>query len=714
MLAFLIPARGAADEQDRQEITDFEKRAGRAHGNEQVDLLIEFAGQQRGLDRHQQALETARNALREAERLGYKRGAADALASIGVTYWRAGDYQLAIDHQRRALEKREVLGDRPGMAASLNTIGLAHWGRGEYEEALVAHERALEIRRQLGDERGVAHSLNNIGAVNRSLGRYDLALEHYQEALGVRNRLGDRKDVAGSLNNIGIVYKELENYSKALEFHSRALEIKRSLKDDRAIANSLNNIGITLLEKGEPAAALEQLGEALRLYELIEDRAGRADALLYIGQCHLDLGALDRARQSYDLALTVARGIGDRETIMEAHRQLARAFAAGGDHEAALAEHMRYAEVKDQLLSEDSRRRLDEMRVRYETTRKEQEIALLQKTAELRKVRLRNEQLIRYALITGLLLIIVFGAVFARRYAHLFAFWKKHKHVGKYRLLEQIGAGGMGSVYRAHSIMDRTKTYAIKLLREELFDDERSRERFQREADLIDGLDHPNIIQIFDRGQRGNQLFIAMELLEGETLEQRTERGEIFTTEEIAGIAVQIADALSAVHRSGIVHRDLTPGNVMLIERGGSSCFVKLMDFGLAKAGQRRLTDTGILVGTIHYMSPEQFSGEGVTVASDVFSMGVLLYEICLLAKPFDGETVTDVMRSIIGDEPGDLAQLAPDLPRRLSELIARMLAKRPDERPSTGEVHRVLMGIRASIEDGVERIEQSAGGIDD
>ena len=192
----------------------------------------------------------------------------------------------------------------------------------------------------------------------------------------------------------------------------------------------------------------------------------------------------------------------------------------------------------------------------------------------------------------------------------------------------------MGVVYRAVDLSQGSRPFAVKVIREELSSDPAVRQRFVNEAAIVDQLHHPNIVRIFERGEHDGRLFIAMELLDGPSLADVIGRGEVVPVPDCLDVMAQLADALAKIHSKGIVHRDLKPENVVLVEADGRKNVVKLLDFGLATTHSlTRLTQTGMILGTISYLSPEQITDRSVTAASDLYSLGVVAYELLTLVR---------------------------------------------------------------------------------
>ena len=261
--------------------------------------------------------------------------------------------------------------------------------------------------------------------------------------------------------------------------------------------------------------------------------------------------------------------------------------------------------------------------------------------------------------------------------------------LGPYEIQAPIGAGGMGEVYRARDTR-LERIVAVKVLPTEFAGEPTLRERFDREARLISSLNHPHICALFDVGQQDDASYLVIEYLEGETLASRLEKGRI-KLDQALQIAVQIAGALDAAHRAGVVHRDIKPGNVMLTRAGA-----KLLDFGLARTGPllstsssgsimpttpAAVTAQGTILGTLQYMSPEQLDGSEADARSDIFAFGALVYEMVTGRKAFEGRSQASLIASIMSADPPPISALQPVAPAALDRVINKCLAKSADDR---------------------------------
>ncbi len=266
---------------------------------------------------------------------------------------------------------------------------------------------------------------------------------------------------------------------------------------------------------------------------------------------------------------------------------------------------------------------------------------------------------------------------------------------GRYRVGARIGTGGMADVFLAEDLQ-LGRQVALKILHRRFAEDQEFVERFRREASSAAGLSHPNVVHVFDRGEWGGTYYIAMEYLPGESLKTLVRRGGPVDPATAIDYVIQILRAARFAHQRGVIHRDLKPHNVIVDEEGR----VRVTDFGIARAGASDMTQTGSIMGTAQYLSPEQAQGHAVSAASDIYAIGIVLYELLTGTLPFDGETAVTIALKQVSEAPMPPSAVNPAVPPALDAVVLRALAKDPQQRfASAGEFIAALEQVRAGLD---------------
>ncbi len=290
---------------------------------------------------------------------------------------------------------------------------------------------------------------------------------------------------------------------------------------------------------------------------------------------------------------------------------------------------------------------------------------------------------------------------------------KGQKISDRYQIIKTIGEGGMANVYLAYdTILDRN--VAIKVLRGDLANDEKFLRRFQREALSASSLSHPNIVEVYDVGEDNGQYYIVMEYIEGKHLKNLIKKREKLTVSEVVDIMLQITDGMSCAHDSYIIHRDIKPQNIMILENG----MVKITDFGIAMAmNSTQLTQTNSVMGSVHYLPPEQASGKGSTIQSDIYSMGILMYELLSGHLPYSGDNAVEIALKHLKEPLPSIRQYLPNIPQSVENVILKATAKNPKNRYADArEMHEDLKTVldEARLNEPKYKYPYEDGNLDD
>ena len=283
---------------------------------------------------------------------------------------------------------------------------------------------------------------------------------------------------------------------------------------------------------------------------------------------------------------------------------------------------------------------------------------------------------------------------------------QRYRRLGKYELHQLLGEGAMGIVWKAYDTVLR-RYVALKLLSSSFRKTKDMQERFLREARAAGAIQHPNIVTVYDLGESEGQLFIAMELVEGRDLSDMIALRDPLALERKLDITIEVLAGLHFAHQRGVIHRDVKPSNVRIMPDGR----VKIMDFGIARLQKAETTGSGAIVGTPTYMAPEQITNGAITAATDVFSVGCMLYELLCYQRPFEAESVHGVLYQVLTTEPRPLRTMTPSIPAALERVVAKAMNKVPHERyESAGQMLSTLQQIRAALSGADEQATQPLG----
>lgn len=673
----------AGQSETEQTIIQLEKKLAAVAGEEKIDTLEKLVSH----THYHFPRECARYSRQFLELTGsgqFLSQRANVLIHYGNAQWTLGERDTPIQYANEALAIYENLGDKQGIANALRAIGNFYKRKDYYSVALDYLLKSLKVVEELGDDSKLIRPYFQIAGLYGRMQDYSKAMDYSRRGLKlVKN--AESPTAAIFITSIANVHLEKKQYPEALAQYRKALDIFNKAGNKEWISALLINMGKAHLELNHIDTALEVFSRGLAIKNELESQYGVSTALYLIGDAYMKKKDYNRALSYFHRSAEIMLKMDDKGSLRDLYKSYSDLYAAAGDHKTALEYYQKYAQTRDILLNKEKSRQLAELEVKFEAEKRDKEILLLTKTNKIQKIT-------RNAFIGGFTLVTIILLLLFKKYLHLFAFWKKQKYIGQYRLMETIGSGGMGTVFLAHTVRDKKQLAAVKVMREELVEDEYSRRRFKQEGSIIDKLDHPNIVKTFERGEYKGKLYIAMEYLQGKTLDQKIKKEKTIPLTQCISIMEQVAGALAFIHSRNIVHRDLKPANIMLVDHEGNPGFVKLLDFGVAlMAAQTRLTQSGMLVGSIHFTAPEQITENSYTTAGDIYSMGITFYQMLAGQPAFTGDSITALVEKILDKLPPEPGQLRPGIPEELNRLIMAMLSKMPGKRPSSNSIAKSL-----------------------
>ncbi len=617
-----------------------------------------------------------------------KKSLGASYANIGIVYNKKSDYTSALKYYEKAIKLFKEIKSLRLVSIILNNMGTIHFVMGNLEKSLNCHLRALKIDEKRGDKLGIANNLNNIGHVYNDLDQYKSALIYYNRAKKIFKSINQLSRFASCIENTGIVYQAMNKSRKALNAYNEALEIKMKINDKTGMSISFNNIGYAYKNLKEYDKSLINYQKSLEINKELKDKLNYAFTLQNIGEIYTEKKDYKKAHMILNEAFEILKKLGNKNLLKDFYLYMSDLYEKQKNYKEGLEYYKKHIEVKDKILNKSSNDKIVEMQTKYETEKKEKEITLLsknnlllEKDNQIKKLEIVQQGFKTKLFIIGFILVLVILILLFLRYRKLFAFWKKKSHIGSYRLLNRIGSGGMAVVFKGFHVKDKSKEIAIKILKEDINTDLNQKKRFFNEAQVLKSINHENIIKIFEIGEHNNQLFIAMEYIKGNTLSHYIDNNNDLLIKNSITIMRQIINAIVELHKQEIIHRDLKPDNIMLYKEG-EQLNVKLLDFGLAKTQSlNSLTKTGMVLGTIYYMPPEQLFYSVFSFAGDIYSLGIIFYEMLTGEKPFNGETTGEIMFEILNKDPKPIIK-KPDLPEEINTIIFKMINKEPQNRP--------------------------------
>lgn len=666
-----------------------------------INLGINFFYQ----GKYDKARESYVRAIDIFEASGNKTDLLQCLNGLGVILNQTGQYQDGLSYYKKAFDMSAEMGDKESMGMIANNLGIVYYEIGGHDTALSYYLQSLSIEESIPNPRGIARTCGNLGNLYCAIGQRKKGKAQYDRALQIYRDLGATAQVAGCLNSLGSAFEAEDDDERAATYFQEAYDMAEKIGTKPLMVTATLNLGVLESKRENHQKARACFLDALHLSRELGDQESRAKCLLNLGRVEMDEGHLDAAQTRLEAALDMAESMEIRSLMRDVHQALSLVAEQTGDPTKALAHFREYHTLFESTMNEEAVHSMSEMEARYELERHEREKAdlrrdqqILEQQARIQALSLSREKFKVRALIAISVLVLLLFLWFGQRFLHLLAFWKRKSLVGHYRILEELGSGGMGVVYRAVNVVKDAEhpQVALKLLREESSTDPLLRRRFLHEALIVDRLNHPHIVKVVERGMSGDRLFLAMEWIDAPSLARFIEQSEPLSSKICVQFLLQMADILEAVHAKGVIHRDIKPENIMCVHATPSGFHIKLLDFGLAKSESlTELTVAGEILGTMAYLPPERISQQETSAPGDIYSTGAVAFEMATRKPPFASKQPAELLKQILEQSPPSLHTLRPDLPESLGDLIHQMLDRDPRQRPTAPDLRAALERIQ-------------------
>ncbi len=376
------------------------------HDTVRINAMIELSTEIRSKD-PDAALQYAKNALELAQKLDLEVLQGHALNRIGIVHWQKGELGLAMDHLLEARHIFMIKNYKPGIARIMTNIGLIYSDRSHYEKALEYFFEALRLFEEEDNQIGMAVIFNNIGRIYQNTGDFDLSERYHNLSLNIKTEFEEKRGMSFSYNNLGIVYKHQGKYDEAVEYFRKALQIRKKLGDKREVASTKGHLGLLYLKTDNYDLALNELYEALQLYEEVDDKSGISRNLNFLGQAYMGKNNLPKAEQCFNESLGLAEDVGLARVITENYNNLAELYSKQNNFQKAYNYQQKYLSLTDSIYTEESRRRIYEFQMIFDSERKEREIELYRKASQINALNFEKQRLLKNFLLAGIVLVVL-------------------------------------------------------------------------------------------------------------------------------------------------------------------------------------------------------------------------------------------------------------------------------------------------------------------